>query len=52
MVLDLLGEAVAANPVLTAILAVIIALLLGAYLFVRRILVSAKKGYQAGRGDR
>ncbi|QLG28495.1 hypothetical protein HUG10_13455 [Halorarum halophilum] len=52
MVLDLLGEAVAANPVLTAILVVMIALLLGAYLFVRRILVSAKEGYRAGQSER
>ena len=52
MVLDLLGEAVAANPVLTAILVVMIALILGAYFFVQRILVSAREGYEAGRGGR
>ncbi|QLG60643.1 DUF7859 family protein [Halorarum salinum] len=51
MILDLVGEAVAANPVLTAILVVIVALVLGGYLFVRRILVSAKEGYEAGQRD-
>ena len=49
MVLDLVGEAVAANPVLTAILVVLIALILGAYLFIQRILTSARQGYEAGR---
>ena len=52
MQLDLLGEAVAANPVLTGILVVMIALILGAYIFIQRILTSAKEGYQAGRSDR
>ncbi|WP_313693172.1 hypothetical protein [Halorarum halobium] len=51
MILDLVGEAVAANPVLTAILVVLLALVLGAYLFVRRILVNARQGYESGQRD-
>ena len=51
-VLDTLAEAVAANPVLTGILVVLLILVFGAYLFVRRILVSAKEGYTTGREGR
>ncbi|WP_435126609.1 hypothetical protein [Halobaculum sp. D14] len=48
-VLDVVGEAAAQNPILTGILVVIVLLLLGAYLFVRRIFVSAREGYEQGK---
>ncbi|WP_200862304.1 DUF7859 family protein [Candidatus Halobonum tyrrellensis] len=51
-ILDTLAEALAANPVLAGILVVLLILVFGAYLFVRRIFVSAKEGYDAGRQER
>ncbi|GAA0215037.1 hypothetical protein GCM10009000_032330 [Halobacterium noricense] len=48
-VVDTLIDAVAANPGLTIILVVLLALVFGAYLFIRRIVVSAAEGYDQGR---
>jgi hypothetical protein len=48
-VVDTLIDAVAANPALTVILVVLLALVFGAYLFIRRIVVSAAEGYDQGR---
>ncbi|UIP00156.1 hypothetical protein Hbl1158_01935 [Halobaculum sp. CBA1158] len=48
-IVDTLVDAVAANPALTVILVVLLALVFGGYLFVRRILVSAAEGYDQGK---
>ena len=48
-VVDTLVSAVAANPGLTAILVVLLALVFGGYLFLRKIVVSAAEGYERGR---
>ena len=48
-VVDTLISAVTANPALTVILVTLLALVFGAYLFVRRIIVSAAEGYDQGR---
>ncbi|MXR41702.1 hypothetical protein GRX01_10175 [Halobaculum sp. WSA2] len=48
-VVDTLIDAVAANPGLTIILVVLLALVFGAYLFIRRIVVNVAEGYDQGR---
>ncbi|WP_435063520.1 hypothetical protein [Halobaculum sp. EA56] len=48
-IVDTLVDAVAANPALTVILVVLLALVFGGYLFVRRIVVNAAEGYDQGR---
>ncbi|SHH13683.1 DUF7859 family protein [Halobaculum gomorrense] len=48
-VVDTLVSAVAANPVLTAILVVLLALVFGGYLYLRKIVVSVAEGYDEGR---
>ena len=51
-ILDTLSEAIATNPVLTGILVVLLVLVFAAYLFLRRVFVSAKEGYASGRERR
>ncbi len=48
-VVDTLVAAVAANPGLTAILVVLLALVFGGYLYLRKIVVSVAEGYDQGR---
>ena len=48
-VVDTLVSAVAANPALTLILTVLLALVFGGYLYLRKIVVSVAEGYDKGR---
>ncbi|MFC7097449.1 hypothetical protein [Halobaculum marinum] len=48
-VVDTLVSAVAANPGLTLILAVLLALVFGGYLYLRKVVVNVAEGYDEGR---
>ena len=49
VIVDTLVDAVAANPALTVILVVLLALVFGGYIFLRRIVVNVAEGYDQGK---
>lgn len=48
-IVDSAIQAVVSNPILSAIVATLLALVFGGYFFLRRIVVDARRGYQEGR---
>ena len=49
VIVDTLVDAVATNPALTVILVVLLALVFGGYIFLRRIVVNVAEGYDRGK---
>lgn len=49
-ILSDIAAGIAANPVLSALVLLILIVIFGGYLFIRRIAISAKEGFEEGRG--
>lgn len=51
MVVDAIWTALTADPTLTVIVGSLLLLVFGGYFFLRRILIGAKRGFEAGKRD-
>lgn len=52
MVVGSVWEAVTADPTLTIIVATLLVLIFGGYIFLRRLLADARRSFQEGRRNR